>query len=116
MEGGHDAWVARLKDPETRAQILKEIETPTDEWENLYLAAGGAENVLFIGFKNPALKPLIGKTLAEVAAERGTSPADTMIDLVIEDDSRVDTVYFLMSDDNVAKKAALSSKPFRRQP
>ncbi len=107
QEGGHDAWIARLKDPAIRETLLQEIETPTDEWENLYLAAGGAENVLFIGFKNQALKPLIGKTLAEVATTRGTSPAETMIDLVIEDDSRVDTVYFLMSDDNVAKKAAL---------
>ena len=107
QEGGHDAWVARLKDPAIREQLLSEIETPTDEWENLYLAAGGADNVLFIGFKNPALKPLIGKTLEEVAALRGTSPAETMIDLVIEDDSRVDTVYFLMSNENVAKKAAL---------
>ena len=107
QEGGHDAWVERLKDPAIRAQVLEEIETPTDAWENLYLAAGGADNVLFIGFKNPALKPLTGKTLAEVAAERGQSPAETMIDLVIEDDSRVDTVYFLMSDENIAKKAAL---------
>ena len=106
QEGGHDAWVARLKDPAIRARVLQEIETPTEEWENLYLAAGGADKVLFIGFKNPALKPLIGQTLAEVSAARGTSPADTMIDLVIEDDSRVDTVYFLMSEDNVAKKAA----------
>ncbi|MHA7872582.1 MAG: N-acyl-D-amino-acid deacylase family protein, partial [Hyphococcus sp.] len=106
QEGGHDAWVARLKDPDVRARVLTEIDTPTDEWENLYLAAGGAENVLFIGFKNPDLKPLTGKTLAEVAAARGATPAETIIDLVIEDDSRVDTVYFLMSEDNVAKKAA----------
>lgn len=107
QEGGHDAWIARLKNPAIRERLLTEIETPTDEWENLYLAAGGADNVWFIGFKNPALKLLIGKTLEEVAAARGTSPAETMIDLVIEDDSRVDTVYFLMSDENVAKKAAL---------
>ena len=107
QEGGHDAWVARLKDPAIREQLLDEIDTPTDEWENLYLAAGGPENVLFIGFKNDALKPLIGKTLQEVADMRGTSPAETMIDLVIEDDSRVDTVYFLMSEENVLKKAAL---------
>jgi N-acyl-D-aspartate/D-glutamate deacylase len=106
QEGGHDAWVERLKDPAIRARLLEEIDTPTDEWENLYLAAGGAENVLFIGFKNPALKPLTGKTLAQVSAERKTTPAETIIDLVIEDDSRVDTVYFLMSEENVAKKAA----------
>lgn len=108
QEGGHDAWVARLRDPQIRARVAEEMATPTDEWENLYLAVdGGAEGVLFIGFRNEALKPLIGRTLAEVAAERGTSPIDTMIDLVIEDDSRVDTVYFIMSEDNVARKAAL---------
>jgi N-acyl-D-amino-acid deacylase len=107
QEGGHDAWVARLKDPAIRARVVEEIQTPTDAWENLYLAAaGGADGVQFIGFRNDALKPLIGRTLAEVAAERGTSPAETMIDLVIEDDSRVDTVYFIMSEQNVAKKIA----------
>ncbi len=107
QEGGHDAWVARLRDPAIRARVLEEIETPTDAWENLYLAAGGPEGVLFIGFRNEALKPLIGRTLAEVAAERGTTPAQTIVDLVIEDDSRVDTVYFIMSEENVAKKVAL---------
>lgn len=107
QEGGHDAWVQRLKDPQIRAQVLKEIETPSDQWENLYLAAGSPENLLLIGFRNEALKPLAGKTLAQVASLRGTSPADTMIDLVIEDDSRVGTVYYLMSEENVARQVAL---------
>ncbi|MFK7956447.1 MAG: amidohydrolase family protein [Lysobacterales bacterium] len=107
QEGGLDAWVQRLKDPAIRARLRQEIETPTDDWENLYLAAGDPSKLLLIGFRSDALKPLTGKTLAEVAAQRGTSAADTMMDLVIEDNSRVGTVYFLMSEENVAKQVAL---------
>jgi N-acyl-D-amino-acid deacylase len=106
QEGGHEAWVARLKDPTIRARVIEEIRGPGDGWENLYYAAGGAENVLFLGFKNNQLKPLTGKRLSEVAAMRGTSPEDTIIDLVIEDDSRVGTAYFLMSEENIRKKIA----------
>lgn len=101
QEGGHDAWVARLKDPEIRARVIREMKTPSDDWENLYLLAGSPDRIQFIGFKNEELKPLTGKTLAEVAAERGISPEDTIIDLVVEDDSRVGTAYFLMSEENV---------------
>lgn len=107
QEGGHEAWVERLRDPEIRARLLREMTTPSDDWENLYLAAGSADNVLLIGFKSDALKPLTGKTLAEVAASRGTTPEETMMDLVIEDDSRVTAAYFLMSEDNIRKKIAL---------
>lgn len=107
QEGGHRAWIERLKNPAIRARVLREMRTPTDRWENLYLMAGSPENVLLVGFKNEALKPLTGKTLAEVARMRGRSPEDTIIDLVIEDDSRVDTVYFLMSEENVKKQIAL---------
>ncbi|MEE8349429.1 MAG: D-aminoacylase [Acidobacteriota bacterium] len=107
QEGGHQAWVERLKDPNIRQRVIREMSTPTDEWENLYLAAGSPENVLLVGFKNDALKPLTGKSLAEVAEERGTSPEATAVDLVIEDDSEVSTVYFFMSEDNVRRKIAL---------
>ena len=107
QEGGHDAWVERLRDPAIRERLRREIATPTDEWENLYLAAGSAEEMLFLDFKSDALKPLIGQTLAAVAAARGTSEIDTMIDLVVEDDSRVGTVYFLMSEDNVRRQIRL---------
>jgi N-acyl-D-amino-acid deacylase len=106
QEGGHDAWVARLKDPETRARVIDEMRTAGDGWENLYHSAGGADKLLLLGFRNDALKPLTGKTVAEVAQIRGTSPEDTMIDLVIEDDSRVGTAYFLMSEENIQKKIA----------
>jgi len=105
--GGLEEWVERLKDPETRARVLTEMRTPTDAWENLMLLAGSADKVLLIGFRNDALKPLTGKTLAEVARMRGKSPEDTAIDLVIEDGSRVDTVYFLMSEDNVKRQIGL---------
>jgi N-acyl-D-amino-acid deacylase len=101
QEGGHDAWVARLKDPKIRAKVIQEMRTPSNDWENLYLMAGGPENVKLIGFKTEKLKPLIGKTVADVAKMRGVSAEDAMIDLVIEDNSRIDAVYFLMSEDNV---------------
>ena len=101
QEGGHDAWVARLRDPAVRARVVAEMRQPTDDWESLYTAAGGAENILLIGFRSEALKPLTGKSLAEVAAMRGQAPEEAAIDLVIEDNSRVETAYFLMSEDNV---------------
>jgi len=105
--GGHGAWVERLRDPAIRKRLLREMTTPTDDWENLMLLAGSPENVLLVGFKNETLKPLTGKTLAEVARLRGTSPAETAMDLVIEDDSEVGTVYFLMSEENVKRQIAL---------
>ena len=106
QEGGHKAWVARLKDPEIRKKVTHEMTMPTDEWENLFLASG-PDKMLLVGFKSDALKPLTGKTLAEVAQMREKSPAETAMNLVIEDDSRVETVYFLMSEENVKKKIAL---------
>ena len=106
QEGGFEAWAQRLRDTEIRNRVKREMLTPTDDWENLFLAAG-PEGMLFSGFRNEALRPLIGRTLAEVAAERGTSPADTIMNLVVEDGSRVETLYFLMSEDNVRKKIAL---------
>lgn len=107
QEGGYKAWAARLKDPGIRQRVLKEMVTPTGEWESLYLMAGSPERVLLVGFKNDTLKPLTGKTLAEVARARGKSPEETAVDLVIEDGSRVDTVYFLMSEENVRKQIKL---------
>ncbi len=105
--GGHRAWVTRLQDLVIRQRVVNEMTTPSGEWENFYLLAGTAENILFVGFKNEKLKPLTGKTLAQVAAMRGKSPPETAIDLVIEDDSRVNTVYFLMSEENVKEQIKL---------
>jgi len=107
QEGGPEAWYARLRDPELRPRIAREMATPTDEWENLYLAAGGAENVLLVGFKQDSLKYLTGMTLAQVSDMRGTPPEVTAMDLVALDESRVGTVYFIMSEENVKKKIAL---------
>lgn len=101
QEGGIDDWVARLKKPEIRARVIKEMRDPNADFESLLQAAGSAERVLLIGFKTDKLKPLTGKTLAEVAKMRGVSPEDAAIDLVIEDHTRIGTAYFLMSEDNV---------------
>jgi len=105
--GGLEAWIERMKDPATRERLVKEMRTPSNDWENLMLLAGNPDRVLLIAFKNPKLKPLTGKTLAEVAKMRGKSPEETAMDLVIEDGSRVGTVYFLMSEDNVKREVAL---------
>jgi len=101
QEGGVDEWIKRLKDPAIRARVAKEMREPTDAWENLLVAAGKPDNVLLVAFNTEALKPLTGKTLAEVAKLRGKSPEETAMDLVVEDHSRIGTVYFLMSEDNV---------------
>lgn len=107
QEGGPKAWIEHLKNPEIRARVKNEMSTPSDQWENLYLLAGSPDNVLFMGFKNVSLKHLTGKTLSEVAAQNGASPEDTMMDLVIGDDSRVDTAYFIISEENVRKELTL---------
>jgi len=107
QSGGLEEWIKRLKDPATRARVIQEMRTPSKDWENLLLLAGSPDRVLLIGFKNDKLKPLTGKTLAEVAKMRGVSPEEAAIDLVIEDESRVGTVYFLMSEDNVKRQVGL---------
>ena len=98
--------VQRLKDLTTRERIKREMTTPSDTWENLWQAAGSPARILLAGFRTDALKPLTGKTLAEVATMRGTSPEDTTLDLLIEDESRIFTIYFMMSDENLYKQVA----------
>ncbi len=107
QEGGLQAWRRRLQDPAIRRRVLQEMRTPTDAWESLYLLAGSPERVLLVAFKQDSLKYLTGRTLASVAADRGKSPEEVAMDLVVADDSRVGTVYFLMSEDNVKKQIAL---------
>jgi N-acyl-D-amino-acid deacylase len=106
QEGGYEQWKKRLQDPEIRKRVLAEMQGKPVGWENLFYHAG-PDKTMLVGFKNDKLKPLTGKTLAEVAAMRGTSPAETAIDLVIEDGSRVQVVYFLMDEENVARQTAL---------
>jgi N-acyl-D-amino-acid deacylase len=103
-DGGYPALFERLRDPATREKIKAEVQTPTNAWENLYLDAGGPEHILLAQFKSEKLKPLIGKTLAEVAKKRGKDPIDTLMDLIAEDESRIGTLYFIMSEDNVKKE------------
>ena len=106
QEGGYDAWAERLQDPAIRERMRYEITTTTNEWENLMLAAG-SEGTLLVEFKNPALREYTGQTLADVAEQRGTSIPDTIMDLVIEDGSRVQVVYFLMSEENIKQQLKL---------
>lgn len=107
QEGGHDAWVARLRDPEIRARVITEMRGEGEDFDNAFANAGGAEGILLVSFRQDSLKYLTGKTLAEVAAMRGTTPEETALDLVIQDDSRVGAVFFTMSEDNVRRKVAL---------
>jgi N-acyl-D-amino-acid deacylase len=101
QEGGYDAWAERLQDPEIRKRVEAEMQ------KDFFLHMAGAENVLLVGFRNHDLRRYTGMTLADVAAERGTSPEVTAMDLVVADGSRVQCVYFLMSEENVARGVAL---------
>lgn len=106
QEGGPEAWLQRLRDPSIRASVIAEIEAPGG-WESLFAAAGSAAGVRLLGFRNPALQPLTGLTLDDVARQRGCSPAAAIVDLVLEDESRVNAAYFMMSEDNVRRQLAL---------
>ena len=107
LDGGYDAAYKRLADPATRTKIAAAIRSPSNAWENLYRAAGSADRVLLVEFKSDKLKPLTGKTLAEAARLRGEDPVNTIMNLVLEDRSRVGTVYFMMSEDNIRKQIVL---------
>jgi N-acyl-D-amino-acid deacylase len=106
LDGGYEALWKRLEDPATRKKIAEEVRTPSDAWENFFLAAGSPDRILLVGFKSEKLKPLTGKSLAEVAKTRGTDPVETIMDLLLEDRSRIDTLYFLMSEENIKKEIA----------
>ena len=112
QEGGLEQWIQRLKDPQIRKRVIKEMQTNTDEWENLMRAAESPDKLILVGFKNDSLKYLTGKTLTEVAKIKGKSPEETAIDLVIQDRSRVGTVYFLMDEENVKRQIQLPYMSF----
>ena len=112
QEGGLDKWIERLKKPSIKKRVIKEMQTDTDQWENLMRAAESADKLILVGFKNDSLKYLTGKTLDEVSKIRGKSPEETAIDLVIQDGSRVGTVYFLMSEENVKRQIKLPYMSF----
>lgn len=107
MDGGIEELIKRLNDPATRAKIKKEANTPSDQWENLYLASGSPDRIILVGFNTEKLKPLQGKSLAEAAKLRGTDPIDTIMDLIVEDHSIGSAVYFLMSEENIKKEIRL---------
>ncbi len=101
QEGGYAAWAKRLQDPAIRKKVAEEMRTPTDKWESLLLAAGSPERVVLAGFKADSLKQYTGKTLADVAKLRGTSPEEAAMDLVVRDGTRVGTIYFIIDEDNI---------------
>lgn len=107
QEGGLEPWLMRLKDPAIRKRLHEEMSTPTNQWENMLLMVGEAKNILTLGFRTEALKPLAGKTLAEISAMRKTDPIDTIIDLILEDQSNIHVAYFHMAEDNIRKQLAL---------
>jgi N-acyl-D-amino-acid deacylase len=104
QEGGLQEWIKRLKDPVIRQKVKAEMSSPATNWENFFLSAGSPDRILLSGFKNEKLKSLTGKTLAEVARLRQTTPQEAAMDMVVEDGSRVDTIYFLMSEENLRKE------------
>lgn len=107
QEGGYKEWAKRLQDPAIRARVAAEMRTPTDKWENFFTAVESPDKIILASFKADSLKKFTGKTLAEVARMRGKAPEETAMDLVVEDGSRVGTIYFLMSEDNVRKEIAI---------
>ncbi len=104
--GGYPALFKRSRDPATREKIAAEVSNDSDQWENLYIGAGSPDNILLVGFKSDKLKPLTGKSLTEVAKMRGKDPITTIMDLLAEDESRIGTIYLLMSEENVKKEMA----------
>jgi len=107
QEGGQQEWIRRLEDPATRQRVKREMAAPADSWENFFVAAGSPDKIVLAGFKNEKLKPLTGKTLAEIARLRGTSPEEAAMDLVIEYNGRVEAIYFIMSENNLRQQLKL---------
>ncbi len=105
-DGGFKKLLERIADPETRARIKADMVKPSDDWENMF-ADNSPENIMLAGFRKEHLRPLQGRTLADVARERGTSPKDTLLDLVAEDESSGFAMYFSMTEDNLRRQVAL---------
>ncbi|MEO5888654.1 MAG: D-aminoacylase [Ferruginibacter sp.] len=107
QDGGFDKLWKRLQDKTIRGQMKKAMKSNASDWENLYYGAGGAEKVLILGFRRDSLRKYIGKTLAQIAALRGTPVEETAMNLIVLDSSRVDVAYFMMNEENVKKQIAL---------
>jgi N-acyl-D-amino-acid deacylase len=112
QEGGTQAWISRLQDPQTKASVIKEMQSASKEWENFLVAAGDPDNILLVEFAEDSLKYLTSKTVGEIANMRGTGPAETIIDLVVQNGTDIGTVYFLMNEENVKKQLRLPYMTF----
>jgi len=113
QDGGHSRWIERLSDPELRDAIIEEVYTPSDDWENFYLMAGGGEGIILVGFRSPELQRYVGMTLTEIAEERGMDDeVRVAVDLTIEDNNRIGAIYYLMSEENVRRQIQLSWMSF----
>ncbi|MEO5611454.1 MAG: D-aminoacylase [Sphingomicrobium sp.] len=106
QDGGNEAMLRRLKNPAVVARVKREMVKPGSNWENLYYHAGPG-GILLANLTEPSLKPLIGKTIAEVAKLRGVSPEQAVIDITLADQGRAGAIYFLMSEDNVRRETAI---------
>ena len=107
QDGGFGKLWERLHDKKIRIAMIKAMLSNPVDWENLYYGAGGADKVLLLGFKNDSLKKYQGKTLAEVAKQRGQSPEETAIDLIVEDSTRIEVAYFFVDEKNLNKEIKL---------
>jgi len=104
QDGGYPELLKRLRDPEIRKKIAAEVKVDSDKWENLYLGAGSPDRIVLSDFTSEKLKPLDGKSLAEIAKIRGKDPVETIMDLLSENEARIGAMYFLMSEENVRKE------------
>ncbi|OQP46409.1 aminoacylase [Niastella koreensis] len=107
QDGGFGKLRERLQDPAIRKQTIRDMVTPTDKWENFYVAAGSPDQILLVGFRQDSLKKYTGKSLAAIAAIRHTSPEETVMDLLVQDSSNIASIYFLMDEENVKKEQQL---------
>lgn len=107
QDGGFDKLWKRLQDPSIREEMKKAMNSNPQEWENTYYGAGGADGVLLLSFRVDSLRKYIGKTLAEVAKIRGTSPEETAMDLIVQDSTRIGVAYFSMDSNNVKREIAI---------
>ena len=108
QDGGFGKLLGRLQDAAIRKQTIREMNTPATTWENFYVAAGSPDRILLVGFRQDSLKKYTGKSLAEIARLRHTSPEETVMDLIVQDSSRIESIYFLMDEENIKKQQQLS--------
>ena len=107
LEGGNQAMIDRFQNPVIRAEIILEMERKDPDWENFYQMVTSPDDIVLVGFRSDELQKYVGWSLADIASERGTMPSETALDLIIEDNSGISTVYHLMSEENVEMQVQL---------